>query len=130
MKTIADVNATILACEAAQGRTIEVVRMLNDVLQLVFVDGSELLLEDCGQDCCELRYMTCDDDLTQFTGACLVNVSTAPVPHAESESEDDVHEVQFLHVRTTDGVITCETHNEHNGYYGGFNVIAKFTAGS
>jgi hypothetical protein len=36
-----------------------------------------------------------------------------------------VHEVQFLRVSTDAGTIVCETHNEHNGYYGGFNVCVE-----
>ena len=37
----------------------------------------------------------------------------------------DDHEVAFLGIYTTKGVIVCQTHNEHNGYYGGFSLDAR-----
>ena len=37
-----------------------------------------------------------------------------------------VHEVQFLNIETSLGIITFETHNEHNGYYGGFYIKAVY----
>jgi hypothetical protein len=37
----------------------------------------------------------------------------------------DVHEVQFLIVDTDKGSFTCESHNVHNGYYGGFLVVCR-----
>lgn len=36
-----------------------------------------------------------------------------------------MHEVQFLHVKTSKGSFAVSNHNEHNGYYGGFNVEAS-----
>ena len=37
----------------------------------------------------------------------------------------EVHEVQFLDVKTDKGVFQMSSHNEHNGYYGGFWIIAR-----
>jgi hypothetical protein len=36
-----------------------------------------------------------------------------------------VHETQFLIVDTTKGSFTIVNHNEHNGYYGGFGLVAQ-----
>jgi hypothetical protein len=111
------------------GKRIETVRHGKgsgadiDALCVVFEDGSQIRFADEGQDCCEHRYMTCDDDLQSFTGARFVGWEVLDAPNREGD--DDTHEVQFLHVRTDGGAIVCETHNEHNGYYGGFNVVVR-----
>jgi hypothetical protein len=39
----------------------------------------------------------------------------------------EVHEQTFLKIRTNNGDATVVTHNEHNGYYGGFNISASWT---
>ena len=39
-------------------------------------------------------------------------------------TEYDEHEVQFLEVLTSKGGFTMASHNEHNGYYGGFLIRA------
>jgi hypothetical protein len=44
---------------------------------------------------------------------------------SERPDEYGIHEVQFLIVDTDRGSFTCETHNEHNGYYGGFLVVCR-----
>jgi hypothetical protein len=107
------------AIAACMTKRIEVVRMFDETLRLVFEDGTELCFADRGQNCCEHRYMTCDDDLVGWTGAKFVGVDLLEAPNGNN---GDVHEVQFLHVRTDMGTLTCQTHNEHNGYYGGFSV--------
>jgi hypothetical protein len=110
------------------GKRIETVRHRHDsgaatgALCVVFEDGTQISFADEGQDCCEHRYMTCDDDLQSFTGARFVGWEVLDAP---SRDDGDVHEVQFLHVRTDGGAIVCETHNQHNGYYGGFNVVVR-----
>ena len=41
---------------------------------------------------------------------------------------DDIgekHEVQFLEIKTDRGVLTMANHNEHNGWYGGFWIVAE-----
>lgn len=40
-------------------------------------------------------------------------------------NQNDVHEVQFLVVHTDKGDLTMSSHNEHNGYYGGFSIEAR-----
>lgn len=84
-----------------------------------------LILSDCGQACCEERYLTCDDDLASFAGAVLVDIDirdvTSPVP---DDPDGYVHEVQFLVVTTSKGAITVAAHDVHNGYYGGISIDA------
>lgn len=104
------------------GKTIVGVDLRNDQLR-IYLDGDlVLILEDGGQSCCEKRYMVIDDDLDEYVGAKLLGFETKDAPDVES---GEVHEVQFLEVMTSVGPITAANHNEHNGYYGGFDVTAR-----
>lgn len=99
-------------------------------LQFVFENGATLVLSDRGPDCCNSVYMTCSDDLSQIVGDRMVGVTIEDAPDI-SGGEDAYHEVQFLHVRFASGaVVVCETHNEHNGYYGGFSLVVEYEGGS
>jgi hypothetical protein len=122
----------------ALGKRIEIARLMPptegnnaDGILFIFEDGSGLKLEDTMQSCCETRYMTCGDDLATYTGDKITNVeiSDGPFRTRHRDGRDGlsyVHEVQFLRIHTTGGVIVCETHNEHNGYYGGFSLRATY----
>ncbi len=115
------------------GRTIERVEIVVQPsqgypdlqwLKMTFVDGTALLFEDRGQ-CCEERWMHTDDDLSTFAGATYYGYEVAAVPDPPDPLDRDiceVHEMQFLNIRTSRGVLTIETHNEHNGWYGGFDL--------
>ena len=79
-----------------------------------------LRFTDDGQQCCEHRYFTCDDDpsaiIARTTGgsARLVGVRLS-----------EVCDESFLTKTTTAGSITVVAHNEHNGYYAGFDVCVS-----
>lgn len=110
--------------KAALGKTIASAKLSSDeALVLRFADGTGLRLADEGQSCCEHRYMTTDDDLSYFVDAELRDIEIAEAPDGEGSGE--CHERQFLRVKTTKGDFTMETHNEHNGYYGGFYIRAS-----
>jgi hypothetical protein len=118
-----DESRKLLSCV---GKTIDNVRMTRDVLKMDVAGVGTLAIWDDGQDCCESRYMRTDDDLASFNGATLIDVETRDAPSiTPAEDESECHEVQFLVVHTSKGDITLSTHNEHNGYYGGFNVRAE-----
>ncbi len=87
--------------------------------------GASITIEDVAQSCCENRYMSCDDDLASFGGARLRGIEIAEAPSVEGE-HGDVHDQQFLKVETTEGDFTVVTHNEHNGYYGGFSINTRW----
>ena len=95
----------------------------DDALHFEMVDGSKFKFYDDGQSCCESRYMRTDDTLSDFVGATFTG---AEVKDAPSVKDDDYgeHEVQFLEIQTDRGVFTMASHNEHNGYYGGFLIRA------
>ena len=109
-------------------RKIAGIRLVEDHTLQIELDNGDLI-EACdeGQDCCEWRYMTTDDDLAYFVGSELVDIEIRNGGHADDEW-GEVHEIEFLLVTTSLGVFTIENHNEHNGYYGGFNVVIKFRA--
>lgn len=110
--------------DAAAGKTIASVSLgSDDALHFVFADGVKLKMWDDGQSCCERRYMTTVDDLSFFVGAKLLGVEIKEAPPVDDGYEE--HEVQFLEVQTSIGVFTMASHNEHNGYYGGFCVKAE-----
>lgn len=114
---------TVNAVKASIGKTIENVCMDSDMLIFKFTDGTKLKMWDGGQSCCENRYMMTDDDLTYFAGAKLMGFEIKDAPDIEDGGE--CHEVQFLDVTTDKGVFQMATHNEHNGYYGGFWIVAR-----
>ena len=105
--------------EASKGKTIDNLSVDDDVCRIAFDDGTAILIKDEGQSCCEDRYITCDDDNAALIGGTLEDISLRDGPEEEGEY-GDVHETQFVIVQTSKGAFTLCSHNEHNGYYGGF----------
>lgn len=93
-----------------------------DDVRITFEDGVAIRIWDSGQSCCESRYMTCDDSLSDLNGKTLAEITVKPGPYTTDEYGDN-HEIAFLEIKTTDGTsVSFATHNEHNGYYGGFGL--------
>jgi hypothetical protein len=109
--------------KTAIGKTIHEVKFHGDAIHFEMADGQRFRIEDDGQSCCEHRYMKCDDDLAHFAGATFLGAEVRDAPSIEDGCES--HEVAFLIVKTSQGEFTANTHNEHNGYYGGFYICAK-----
>lgn len=115
---------SVAAFTGAVGKTIAALRLGDDdALHFEFSDGSKMKLSDEGQSCCENRYMRTDDNLAEYVGAKLLGAEIKEAPNVEDEYDEE-HEVQFLEVQTDRGVFTMASHNEHNGYYGGFLIRA------
>jgi len=111
------------AFTASVGKTIADLSLgQDDALHFVFTDGTKLKIFDDGQSCCESRYMHTDDDLSLFVGAKLLGAETKDAPNVVDDDDYGEHEVQFLEVQTDRGVFTMSSHNEHNGFYGGFSI--------
>ena len=115
---------TVEAVQAAMGKTITALSLTDDQLRFEFEDGSRLRLQDSGQSCCEHRYMQTDDDLPYYIGAKFVSAEVRDGGSTEGEY-GDTHEIQFLVVTTDRGTFSMASHNEHNGYYGGFWITAS-----
>ena len=93
----------------------------------ILFDGMELVITDNGQSCCEQRYMSTDDDATYHVGSLFMGIALGSVEEDTGARPDvcgdgDAHDIQFLDIYTTLGVISIANHNEHNGYYGGFDI--------
>lgn len=118
-------ESSVEACKGALGKTISSMRLDparnggDGGLLIYFNDGSGIAIEDRGRSCCEARYITTDDNLDAYVGATLLDIEVSEGPTTSGEW-DTQHEIAFLRVKTDRGVVVCETHNEHNGYYGGF----------
>lgn len=105
-------------------KTIKTIEIVNDELKIGFTDGYNLLIKDAGQSCCEHRHMSTDDVLNDYIDA---RFTGAELRKSECVESNDVHEVQWLIIKTDLGPITFVNHNEHNGYYGGFDVVAELS---
>jgi len=122
IKSLGGNEETVNAAQTSIGKIIEKVSLEGNKLVFNFTDGTGLKMFDDGQSCCEYRYMSTDDDLNEFKGATLLDFELKNVSNIENEYE--VHEIQFLDVKTSNGVFQMANHNEHNGYYGGFWIEA------
>lgn len=115
---------SVEAFREAMGKTIKTLSLIDDdALHFVFEDDTKIKLFDDGQSCCEIRYMRTDDNLEDFIGAELLDAEVADGPSQEGEW-GEAHDIQFLKIKTSIGVFTMTSHNEHNGYYGGFLIRA------
>jgi len=112
----------------------------DNQLLLTFYNGQVLTVCDARQSCCENRFLHTDDDLEYYSGATFLGMEHRKVRSQEEEvlrilggaqnaGGGDVIEIEFLIVRTSKGEFTVETHNEHNGFYGGFDVVGTFADG-
>ena len=105
------------------GRTIKGIKIEDDTLIIDLV-WQVFTIWDGGQDCCEHRYMNCDDDLDYYIDSTLQGVELRDGPNA-SGTQEDYKECQFLHIMTNKGTFVVANYNEHNGYYGGFSLVSK-----
>lgn len=108
-------------------KTIESVELRDDALHFVMKNGKRWKLFDNGQSCCESRYMVIDDNLSEYAGARLRSIRVEDAPDVVTDDDwGGNHEVQFLKVMTSKGEFVAASHNEHNGYYGGFSIEAEW----
>jgi hypothetical protein len=102
------------------GRKVVDAYLEDNRLALSLADGTKICLWDNGQSCCEHRYMTTDDDVKSLVGGKLKHIEAKEA--REETTYGEPHEMVFIEVATNKGFITVCTHNEHNGYYGGFGL--------
>jgi len=141
LKILGGNEETVNSYHKAMGKTIKHIELSapnessdrwdddgQDTLKVTFDDGSMLTAYDAGQSCCEHRYMRTDDKFEDFVGAKLLSMELKEAPTTTDEYGDE-HEVQFLELMTSKGALTMASHNEHNGYYGGFAIELRYTDG-
>ncbi len=105
------------------GKKISGAVKTSDEFLIVFEDGSKIKILDDGQSCCESRYMTCEDDPNRLAGGILTSIETKEA--MAPPGGDGEHEIVFVDIKTDKDTIQLATHNEHNGYYGGFSLVVK-----
>lgn len=106
------------------GKTIIKIDMNEKRLRLLFFDETSLTFRDNGQSCCENRYMRTDDDLEYHVSSTFLGAETSASEEMIVDEYGE-HEIEFLKISTSNGGFTISNHNEHNGYYGGFWIIAE-----
>lgn len=117
---------TVAALKESIGQKIESVSLEDNQLQIKLKTGKTLTIFDDGQSCCEHRYMVTDDDLSEFTNTIFKNIEIKDTQNKDGEY-GEVHEIQFLEITTGKGSFVLSNHNEHNGYYGGFWIVARLS---
>lgn len=105
------------------GRKIKKAVFDGTGVRLTFDDDVTIYIWDSRQSCCEHRYMETTDNVSRIEGQTLVSIAERPADDVETDY--GVHEVVFLEIQTDKDVISFSTHNEHNGYYGGFSLVIK-----
>jgi hypothetical protein len=110
-----------------KGMIIRDAEVDEDSITLKF-DFGKLTLRDNGQRCCENRYMSTDDDVRSLIGSRFVCYEVKDGPDESEDDEYEVHDTQFLEIQTDSGFVTLVNHNEHNGYYGGFDIEEEWYA--
>jgi hypothetical protein len=105
---------------------LEITTLFHDDGGLIFIftDNTRMVLFDNGRCCCESRYMITDDVLSDFIGSVFFGIEISRGPDEKLEY-GEYQESEFLMVRTSKGTFTVVTYNEHNGYYGGFDICAR-----
>jgi len=114
---------SVEAWQKGVNKKITKLYMKDDSLIFEFDDGYIMRIADEGQSCCEHRYIMTDDELPDFVGSKLIDAEIKEGPNLEHEWGE--HETEFLIITTNMGQFTMVTHNEHNGYYGGFWIQAS-----
>lgn len=75
------------------------------------------------QQCCENAGMIdCPDDLSKFIGSSIVKINPIGLANGFNIT-DDLDNVAFISVDTTNGQFQFAVYNEHNGYYSHSVVI-------
>lgn len=91
-------------------------------LVISFEDDTFLEIFDSGQLCCELRFMSCSDVLGDLVGHTFNSINMKTLG---SDGSDPFYDVAFLEIKAGDEIVTITNHNQHNGYYGGFNLVVN-----
>ncbi len=92
----------------------------------VATDKQEIfLLVSDGASCCEQwGQIVSEDDLTDFIGAELLNLTTTDIAlntkMAEKQGSNylDCGDIMFMNLETNKGTLQFAVYNAHNGYYG------------
>lgn len=107
-----------------QNKKLKRISLEDDILLLASED-EVFEIWDKARLCCQARYMRTDDDLSYFIDSTFLGIEIKDAPPLQEDDRYVSHEVQFLEIKTNIGSITFSSHRENNGYYGGFDLIAR-----
>jgi hypothetical protein len=97
---------------------------IDGAIRVYFDDGTRLDIIDKGQQCCESRFITTDDDLEYGSGKLFLGFELKDCT-GTSDDWGETHDIQFLEIKLSDCSLVFQSHNCHNGYYGGFWITCK-----
>jgi hypothetical protein len=83
-----------------------------------------------GQSCCEsFGYLSTNDDLSEFEGANLLDISITDCALNNKKIEDleylDAGGAMFVNFNTDKGMMQLVAYNSHNGFYGHEAVLVS-----
>lgn len=106
------------------GKRIVALTLSDNKIKLYFGGGFVVHIFDNGQRCCEERFITTDDNLSLATNTRFRNLTIKGTTNDDYSDDEikQIDEILFLKIQTDKACFTFETHNKHNGYYGGFDI--------
>jgi len=106
------------------GKVINRIDVLKDVLVFEFADSSTMIVKDiCNHFSGEIRFLTIDVDLSDFSKAKFITVTDINECHYIEESETEFHQVSSIQVETSFGNFIVTFHNINDGCNNGFNIL-------
>lgn len=108
---------------AYYGKKIVTAKLYQNEIFISFEGKPIVKVYDDGQSCCESRYISTDDDPLELSGQTLVAINVKDAP--DGEHEYGSHGRKFVEIQGNKSSVTFVTHNEHNGYYGGFGLTLE-----
>ena len=87
---------SIAVFTAALGKEIAALSLSDKALHFSFADGSRVTLYDDAQSCCESRFMSTDDALSDFIGGKLLDAEVREGPSEVDGEYGEKHEIALL----------------------------------
>lgn len=121
-----------LQCVGKVIKEIEIVKSREYIYELNTLlikleDGSVLKINDEEGQCCEIRYMACDDNLSSLNGEVLVKIILEDGILCSIGNEGGVFtECAFIKIFTDKNSITVKNYNIHDGYCSGFLIKEEY----
>lgn len=107
------------------GTKMEVIKEIKEVqdgYEILTTEQKIILNIDTGTHCCErVGYFFCNDNVQEFIGACISQVSltnTALQTQIMERERVYENECMFVNLVTNKGVLQFVAYNQQNGYYG------------
>jgi hypothetical protein len=83
-------------------------------LEITFDCGTKIVILDSGQECCEKRYISTDDDVSEMVNQTLKSIKVKNYT-TSTDKDDKTHEIVFIEIQGNKSSIILRTHNENYG---------------